>query len=38
MNLLERLFTGVELCVIADIILDAQKIHEESWDEENNSN
>jgi len=37
MNLLERLFTGVELCVIANIILDAQKIHEESWDEENHS-
>lgn len=37
MNLLERLFTGVELCVIANIILDAQKIHEESWDENNNN-
>lgn len=31
MNLLERLFTGAELNVIANIILEAQKIHEESW-------
>ena len=37
MNLLERLFTGVELCVIANIILESQKIHEESWDEETHS-
>jgi len=37
MNLLERLFTGVELCVIANIILDAQTIHEKSWDEETHS-
>lgn len=37
MNLLERLFTGAELNVIADIILDAQKIHEGSWDEETHS-
>ena len=37
MNLLEKLFTGVELCVIANIILDAQTIHEKSWDEETHS-
>lgn len=37
MNLLEKMFTGVELCVIANIILDAQKIHEGSWNEENHS-